>query len=288
MLSVTIGRGEGGDNTDPTEKGNDMTTRKTPATALAIAAVLGASLAAAPAPVLAQQSKPLGGLFACEGSGKKQEGGALIGAAAGALLGSKVAKNEKTLGALVGAAAGAAAGAYIGCRMQSTDAALAEQATKKALETGVAQTWSNSRTGNSGRINVVSSSYGPPIDGRNIRYAQGVQSLPTLAATAGAYTAASTANLRAGPSTKTAVVGKLAAGETFDAIGQSPTGGWVLVGRSGFGVGYAAASLVRPTGQTVASCRVIDAAVSGGGQATSTQRYSACRDNRGEWQLTQA
>ena len=136
MLSATIGRGEGGDNTDPTEKGNDMTTRKTPATALAIAAVLGASLTVAPAPVLAQQSKPLGGLFACEGSGKKQEGGALIGAAAGALLGSKLAKNEQTLGALVGAAAGAAAGAYIGCRMQSTDAALAEhrQTVLQALE----------------------------------------------------------------------------------------------------------------------------------------------------------
>lgn len=263
-----------------------MTTRKS-FTALAMVGVLSASLAAAPAPALAQ-SKPLGGIFSCEGSGKKQEGGALIGAAAGALLGSKVAKNDKTIGALVGAAAGAAAGAYIGCRMQSTDAALAEQATKKALETGVAQTWSNSRTGNSGRINVVSSSYGPPIDGRNIRYAQGVQSLPSYEATGGAYRAGSTVNLRAGPSTKTAVVGKLAAGETFDALGLAPTGGWVLVGRSGYGVGYAAASLVRPSGTSIASCRVIDASVAGGGQGSSVQRYSACKDNRGEWQLTQA
>lgn len=264
-----------------------MTTSKTPATALAIAAVLGSTLAAAPAPVLAQ-SKPLGGIFACEGSGNKQEGGALIGAAAGALLGSKVAKNEKTIGALVGAAAGAAAGAYIGCRMQTTDAALAEQATKKALETGVAQTWSNKNTGNSGRISVLSSNYGPPIDGRNVRYAQGVQSLPSFEAAGGAYAAASSVNLRAGPSTSAKVVGKLAAGETVDVVGLAPAGGWVLVARSGFGVGYAATSLVRPTGQSVASCRVIDASVSGGKQGASTQRYSACRDVRGEWQLTQA
>lgn len=264
-----------------------MNTSSKTVSALAMAAVLGSSLVAAPVPALAQ-TKGLSGLFACEGSGKKQEGGALIGAAAGALLGSKVAKNEKTIGALVGAAAGAAAGAYIGCRMQSTDAALAEQATKKALETGVAQTWTNSRTGNSGRINVVSSSYGPPIDGRNIRYAQGVQSLPSFEATGGAYSAASTVNLRAGPSTKSAVVGKLAAGETFDALGLAPTGGWVLVGRSGYGVGYAAASLVRPSGTSIASCRVIDASVAGGGQGSSLQRYSACKDNRGEWQLTQA
>jgi surface antigen len=262
-----------------------MNTRKI--SAVALAAVMGSSLIAAPAPTLAQ-SRGLGGLFSCEGSGGKQEGGALIGAAAGALLGRTVAKNKKTLGTLVGAAAGAAAGGYIGCRMQSTDAALAEQATKKTLETGVSQTWSNSRTGNSGRIAVVSSSYGPPIDGRNIRYSAGVQSQPSFEATGGGYVASANANLRAGPSTKSAVVGKLASGESFDALGVVPTGGWVLVGRNGYGVGYAAASLVRPNGQQVASCRVIDASVAGGGQGASSQRYSACKDNRGEWQVTQA
>jgi surface antigen len=262
-----------------------MTTRQISA-ALALVATVG-SLAAAPAPALAQ-SRGLGGLFACEGSGGKQEGGALIGAAAGALLGNKVSKKNKTIGTLVGAAAGAAAGGYIGCRMQSTDANMAEQATKKALETGVAQTWSNSRTGNSGRISVVSSSYGPPVDGRSIRYASGVQSLPSYEAAGGAYVASSTANLRGGPSTKTKVVGKVAAGESFDALGVVPTGGWVLVGRGGYAVGYAAASLVRSTGQQVASCRVIDASVAGGGQGASSQRYSACKDNRGEWQVTQA
>lgn len=254
---------------------------------LAAAVLTASSLVAAPAPALAQ-SRPLGGLFACEGSGKKQEGGALIGAAAGALLGRSLAKNEKTLGTLLGAAAGAAAGSYIGCRMQSTDAAMAEQATKKALETGVAQTWSNSRTGNSGRISVVSSSYGPPIDSRNLRFASGVQTLPSYEAAGGAYVAGGSTNLRAGPSTRSATVGKLAAGESFDALGLVPAGGWVLVGRGGEAVGYAAASLVRPAGQAMASCRVIDASVSGGGQATSSQRYSACRDARGEWRLTQA
>lgn len=263
-----------------------MTTRKI-SSALAIAAVVGSSLVAAPAPVLAQ-SRGLGGLFACEGSGGKQEGGALIGAAAGALLGNKVSGKNKTLGTLVGAAAGAAAGGYIGCRMQTTDANLAEQATRKALETGVAQTWSNKRTGNSGRIAVVSSSYGPPIDGRSLRYAPGVQSLPSFDAAGSAYVASSTANLRAGPSTKAKVVGKVAAGESFDALGVAPAGGWILVGRNDQAVGYAAASLARPMGQQVASCRVIDATVSGGGQGASSQRYSACKDNRGEWQVTQA
>jgi uncharacterized protein YraI len=135
---------------------------------------------------------------------------------------------------------------------------------------------------------VLSSSYGPPIDGRNIRYSAGVQSLPSYEAAGGAYVANSNANLRAGPSTKAKVVGKVAAGESFDALGVVPTGGWVLVGRNGSATGYAAASLVRPYGQQVASCRVIDASVAGGGQRASNQRYSACKDARGEWQVTQA
>jgi surface antigen len=254
--------------------------------ALAITAMIAAG-AAAPAPAMAQ-SKGLGSLFSCEGSGKKQEGGALIGAAAGAFLGSKVAKNEKTIGALVGAAAGAAAGSYIGCRMQSTDTALAQQATKTALETGQPQTWYNKRTGASGRVDVVSSSYGPPVDSRNLRFASGVQSLPSYDALGGQYAARSTVNMRSGPSTSGKVVGKLGAGQTFDALGSAPNGGWVLVGQNGYGVGYVAPSLVRPVQMAAASCRVIDASVSTSGQRPSAERYSACRDNRGEWQLTQA
>jgi len=263
-----------------------MKTVKAPL-ALAIAALIASGAAVAPAPVMAQ-SKPLAGLFSCEGSGKKQEGGALIGAAAGAFLGSKLAKNEKTLGALVGAAAGAAAGSYIGCRMQSTDTALAQQATRKALETGQSQTWSNSRTGASGRIDVLSSTYGPPVDSRNLRFAAGVQALPSYDALGGQYAASGTANLRGGPSTKAKVVGKLAAGQAFDALGSVPAGGWVLVGQNGYAVGYAASSLVRPLQTADASCRLIDASISTSGSGPTRERYSACRDNGGEWQLTQA
>ena len=259
---------------------------KTTPALFAIAAMVGASVAI-PAPVLAQ-SKGLGSLFSCEGSGKKQEGGALIGAAAGAFLGSKVSKNEKTIGALVGAAAGAAAGSYIGCRMQSTDTALAQQATKKALETGQPQIWSNARTGASGRVDVVSSSYGPPIDSRDLRFASGVQSLPSYDALGGQYAARSTVNMRSSPSTKGKVVGKLGAGQAFDALGAAPTGGWILVGQSGYAVGYVAPGLVRPLQTVAASCRVINASISTSGQRPATERYSACQDNRGEWQLTQA
>ncbi len=141
----------------------------------------------------------ISGLFGCEGSGKKQEGGALIGGAAGALVGRAISKDNKTLGTVLGAAAGAAAGAYIGCRMQSTDQAMAQQATKRALDSGRSETWSNSRTGASGRIDVVSSSYGPPISGDSLRFERGVTVLRSYDAVGADYTARSTANLRSGP-----------------------------------------------------------------------------------------
>ena len=252
---------------------------------LSVAAALG-SMIVAPLPAAAQ-SKGIGGLFACEGSGKKQEGGALIGAAAGALLGRAVAKNEKTLGTVVGAAAGAAAGAYIGCRMQSTDQALAQQATKRALESGRSESWSNSHTGASGRIDVVSSSYGPPIDGQNLRFERGVLQLRSYDAVAGGdYSARGAANLRSSPSTTGKVVGKLAAGERVEVLGGAPNSNWLLVGRNGYGVGYVSASLLDQGGYAQASCRIINASISTKGAAPSSERYSACKDGKGEWQLT--
>ncbi|WP_165184263.1 SH3 domain-containing protein [Caulobacter soli] len=257
------------------------------ATSLTAAAVLGA-LVTAPVPAVAQ-SKGISGLFGCEGSGKKQEGGALIGAAAGALLGRTVAKDNKTLGTVLGGAAGAAAGAYIGCRMQSTDQALAQQATKRALDNGGSETWSNSRTGASGRIDVVSSSYGPPISGDGLRFERGVDVLRSYDAVGGDYTARSTANLRSGPSTGGKVVGKLSAGERVEVLGGAPNSNWLLVGRNGYGVGYVAASLLNKSGYGPApSCRIINASISTRNDRPTSERYSACKDGRGEWQLTPA
>ena len=257
------------------------------ATALSVGAVL-ASLVAAPLPAAAQ-SKGISGLFGCEGSGKKQEGGALIGAAAGALVGRAVSKNEKTLGTVLGAAAGAAAGAYIGCRMQSTDQAMAQQATKRALDSGRSESWSNSRTGASGRIDVVSSSYGPPISGETLRFERGVQALRSYDAVGGDYTARGTANLRSSPSTTGKVVGKLSAGQRVEVLGGAPNSNWLLVGRDGYGAGYVSSALLSQSGYGPApSCRIINASIRTQGAAPTTERYSACKDTKGEWQLTAA
>ncbi len=255
--------------------------------ALALSLLL-ASASAVPA-AQAQGSNPLSAVFGCQVSGGKQEAGAAVGAILGGVLGNQVAKNERGLGTVVGAALGAAAGSWVGCRMQSTDQARAQQATKDALDQGVSQSWSNPQTGASGRVDVISSSYGPPVYGNSLRYASGVQQLASYEQTSGGYYAGKTVNLRAGPSTGTRVVGKLNANEGFQALGKVSGQPWILVGRNGQAVGYVSEGLVYPSGDygpAQATCRTIAQTISAPGYGAATERYNACKDSRGQWQLT--
>ena len=84
-------------------------------TTLATAAALAALVTAVPTVSFAQQAN---GITNCDAPGGRQRTGAVIGGVLGALAGSQISDNERTLGAVVGAGAGAAAGSYIGCNQQ--------------------------------------------------------------------------------------------------------------------------------------------------------------------------
>ncbi|RYF95216.1 MAG: SH3 domain-containing protein [Caulobacteraceae bacterium] len=180
-----------------------------------LALTLVASMGVAAVPVTA--SAQPNGVIGCSAPGKKQEGGAIIGAILGGLIGNKVARNEQTAGTLVGAGLGAAAGSAIGCQAQK----------KEAVNSGT----------------YVSNGY---------RIANYVQPANFQKA-GGRFIATSTVNLRSGPSTGAGKVGQLTRGETFTAMAYAKRGDWVLVSRNGVGVGYVNGAYVRPTGYQNAS-----------------------------------
>jgi uncharacterized protein YgiM (DUF1202 family) len=60
----------------------------------------------------------------------------------------------------------------------------------------------------------------------------------------GKYVARSTLNLRASASTRGERIGSVQAGETFQALGRTGDGKWILVGQDGVGVGYVSSAYV--------------------------------------------
>jgi surface antigen len=290
---------------------------KTSTTAVAVAALLMAPMLSA-APAHAQSGNPLNSIFSCQSSGNKQAGGAAVGAVIGGLLGNSTSgKRNRGVNTVLGAAVGAAAGSYIGCRMQTSDQQRAEAAAQRALQYGENTSWTNPETGASGRINVVSSrpydarpydggrnqGYQQPVNLRGVRFAAGVQPQRNYTGAAGEYEANSRVNLRGAPSTNAAIVGRLQAGESFDALARvrgSNGMDWLLVGNDRTAIGYVAESVVSPARQTYADnqydrdqrsggrasnqmCRTFDQTITTGSGDTETNRYTACQTPNGEW-----
>ena len=164
-------------------------------------------------------SAQIKGVTNCSAPGGKQEGGAVIGALAGGLLGNSVSGHNRTTGTLLGAAAGAAAGSAIGCDMQ-----------KKR-----ARTYSQSETYTRGGYRL-SSDIAPASYSR----------------IGDTFVATRTVNLRSAPSTSAGRVGQLRQGEAFQALAAVNRSSWVLVGQNGVGVGYVHKDYVRPAGQRYA------------------------------------
>ena len=262
-----------------------------------------ASVAALGAVSTPAQAQGLGSLFACNNPNSNNRTGAVVGGLLGALAGSQVAKNERTIGAVVGAGLGAAAGNYFGCRMGNDGRNRAQTALEQALNTGRSQTWSDTSTGTSGRIDLVNDDrrgnssagdYGRPVSTGDLRYARGVQRVYNGMNSVGPeYIAESRVNLRAAPTTSSAILGSLTPRQTVRVAGE--VDGWLAVERNGQVQGYASGSALRPAGQSYQSasnydtnCRTVVQTVSTRGYADETQRFQACRDGSGQWRIDRA
>ena len=101
----------------------------------------------------------------------KQTGGALIGAAAGGLLGSQFGGGAGKLAAVaLGVLGGAFLGSEVGKSMDTTDRQEAARTQQTALETnrtGQASTWTNPDNGNTGTVTPIRTYQAP--SGQNCR-----------------------------------------------------------------------------------------------------------------------
>ena len=129
----------------------------------------------------------------------------------GAVAGNKIAgKGDRGTGTAIGAVVGAGAGSAVGCGMQKNEAAK--------------------------QVGGVYKSGG-------YRYAQTVQAAP-LVKMDKKYVTRSTVNLRADASTYGQRLGSVQSGTTFQALGRTGDGKWILVGQDGVGVGYVSSAYV--------------------------------------------
>ncbi|MDX5393213.1 MAG: SH3 domain-containing protein [Caulobacteraceae bacterium] len=189
------------------------------ASAAAAAAMVGALTLGAAVPAQAQN---FGGVLGCNAPGGKQEGGALLGAIVGAAAGSNLAKKDRTTGTALGAVVGAAAGSAIGCKLQHDD-----QDRRHAQ--GYGYGYQQPATYTHGRYRLD----------RNISPA-------SFYGGGEAMIARTTVNLRAAPTTRSARVGQLRAGQRFETLARVEGTEWVLVGQNGVGVGYVHGAYVTP------------------------------------------
>jgi len=150
------------------------------------------------------------GVTSCSAPGGKQEAGAVIGGLLGGVIGNKVGGRHATGETVAGAALGAAAGSAIGCEAQKNRAQNAGTYTRGGYRLSNA---------------ISPASYNRIGD---------------------TFVAESGVNLRAAPTTNSGRVGRLQAGERFQALAEVRGSDWILVGQNGVGVGYVRGDFVRP------------------------------------------
>ncbi|MBO9574103.1 MAG: SH3 domain-containing protein [Sphingobium sp.] len=228
----------------------------------------------------------LGGILGCSADGNKQGLAAVIGGAAGAFLGNRIAgRGSRTLGTLLGGALGAAAGSAVGCKLQKNDRDKAEAAAQRALDTGQNQSWSNDETGASGRYDIADNSSGSALGG--LRFADGVEPAGSFAKVADSYTTRGATNLRAAPNTTAKVRATLPAGQRVWVPAQVKGQPWMLVSENNVAQGYVSSGLLaRTTSAAKSNCKLVTQSVSVPGEAEQSETYQACKGSDGAWTMT--
>lgn len=182
----------------------------------------------------------------------KQDLGTVLGAGAGALIGSQFGSGTGQIFATLGGAAiGGLIGNQIGKYLDEEDKKQMAAATQKTVITGETIAWNNPDSGVSGRTEVVKTETRqktvavPVLKDR-------VKEVPPLDFIGETYLVKSNSNVRGGPGTDFVVVDSAKKGSQVEVVGKVVNKSWYMVGNQGVGQGFVHDSLLTSTGQAVA------------------------------------
>lgn len=135
----------------------------------------------------------------------------------------------------------------VGDDLATADAVAIGREGARALDqasAGTAVEWRNPETG----VQAVLIPSDPVLEERKMfaSLKKGVAQPSDLEIIGGTYQSRQNANLRGAPGIENPVVGRLAAGEGFTAVGRSRSLAWILVAQGGYVVGYVYEPLVAP------------------------------------------
>lgn len=184
---------------------------------------------------------------------KTGEQGAVIGALIGggaAALACKNVKNDAMRMLCIGggAALAGAIGSKIAEALEEQDRQRLLAAQEQALNTSQPVSFSNPETGVTGRVTVLSEAPPQTVTKPVKVLKERVTTVPPLDLVNAPYRATANTNLRGGPGTDYAIVGKLAKGETVQVLGRVKGKDWYLLGSGDVGTGYAFHNLLSPVG----------------------------------------
>ncbi|VAW78077.1 hypothetical protein MNBD_GAMMA15-1112 [hydrothermal vent metagenome] len=247
-------------------------------------------------------------LMSCESvEGLSKENlGTALGAVAGAVIGSKVGGDNKTLAIALGAAGGAYLGKTIGRMLDERDQQRLAASTLETLRTGEEQSWHNPETGVTAKTSVKeSSTQHQQLQVRVLK--DKVKEIPPMELVGEEYSTGKSVNVRGGPGTNYVVVDKLAAGERIHVVGKVVDKPWYMISRGGVGGGFVYSNLLTAVPvedwsiaetetpapdsavetvavATTSDCRVVTQNITLKNGKSATEEVTACRGPNG-WEI---
>lgn len=177
----------------------------------------------------------------------KENIGTVVGTGAGVLVGSVFGNGSgRTAAMVIGALAGGLIGKNIGKSLDERDQKALAAQTQSVLDTtqdGQVTQWESEYSGATATITPMDTK--TVVKQVDVKRSQHVEDAKNITMLNTPYETLKGSNIRSAPTTSSNIVGSLAQGTTFTAIGRTDDD-WLVVGRKGVNVGYIYAPLTQP------------------------------------------